>query len=63
MHAQDYDFHGLGESVFRRQSDCAADHSEGWVGGNRNDSVRQYRKELWRVSDILLRTDYFESRL
>ena len=63
MHAQDYDFHGLGESVFRRQSDCAADHSEGWVGGNRSDSVRQYRKELWRVSDILLRTDYFESRL
>ena len=27
------------------------------------DYLRQYRKELWRVSDILLRTDYFESRL
>ena len=63
MHAQDYDFHGLGESVFRHQSDCAADHTKGWVGGNRCDSVRQYRKELWRVSDILLRTDYFKSRL
>lgn len=63
MHAQDYDFHGLGESFFRRQSDCAADHTEGWVGDNRSDSVRQYRKELWRVSDILLRTDYFKSRL
>ena len=63
MHAQNYDFHGLGESVFRHQSDCAADHSSGWVGGNRSDSVRQYRKELWRVSDILLRTDYFKSWL
>lgn len=63
MHVQDYDFHGLGESVFRHQSDCAADHSEGWVGNCRSDSVRQYRKELWRVSDILLRTDYFKDRL
>lgn len=63
MHVQDYDFHGLGESVFRHQSDCAADHSEGWVGSCRSDSVRQYRKELWRVSDILLRTDYFKDRL
>lgn len=63
MYAHDYTFHGLGESLFRHQSDCAADYSEGWVGENRCDSVRQYRRELWRVSDILLRSDYFRGRI
>lgn len=62
MNAGDYTFHGLGESVFRRRIDCASDHSSGWVGDNTDDSVRQYRKALWRVSDILIRSDYFKSR-
>ena len=62
MNAGDYIFHGLGESVFRRRIDCASDHSSGWVGDNTDDSVRQYRKALWRVSDILIRSDYFKSR-
>lgn len=59
MGAADYPFHGLGESVFRHQSDCAADFDGEWAGGNTDDSVRQRRLEAWRVSDILLRSDHF----
>lgn len=62
MGAADYPFHGLGESVFRHQSDCAADFAGGWVGGNTDDSVRRQRLEAWRISDILLRSDYFAER-
>lgn len=57
--AADYPFHGLGESVFRHQSDCAADFDGEWAGGNTDDSVRRRRLEAWRVSDILLRSDHF----
>lgn len=59
MGAADYPFHGLGESVFRHQSDCAADFDGEWAGGNTDDSVRRRRLEAWRVSDILLRSDHF----
>ena len=59
MGIDEYLFHGLGESLYRHQSDCAADHTSGWVGEHSDDSVRPYRKELWRISDILLRADYF----
>lgn len=59
MGAADYPFHGLGESVFRHQSDCAADFDREWAGGNTDDSVRRRRLEAWRVSDILLRSDHF----
>ena len=59
MGIDEYLFHGLGESLYRHQSDCAADHTSGWVGENSDDSVCRYRKELWRISDILLRADYF----
>lgn len=62
MGIDDYRFHGLGESLYRRQSDCAADHTNGWVGENTDDSVRRYRRELWRMSDILLRADLFRNR-
>lgn len=62
MGIDEYPFHGLGESLYRRQSDCAADHTSGWAGENSDDSVRRYRQKLWRVSDILLRADYFRDR-
>jgi lipoteichoic acid synthase len=57
----DYYFTGLGESVFNEQiSDYAMYRSDIVVGGtNVSDSVKQSRQECWRISDILLRMDYF----
>lgn len=57
----DYYFTGLGESVFNdKVSDCAM-YRPGIMAEGKNipDSIKTYRKECWRVSDILLRMDYF----
>ncbi|MCH5331973.1 MAG: sulfatase-like hydrolase/transferase, partial [Alistipes sp.] len=59
MGVENYCFHGLGESVFRGRSDYACSYL-GEVGdGGRNAEVRQWRNDMWRLSDILIRTDYF----
>ena len=62
MGVADYPFHGLGESLFRHQPDCAVDWTGTRVGNNTDDSVRQRRFEAWRVSDILLRSDLFAGK-
>lgn len=56
-----YYFTGLGESVFNKQiSNYAMYRSDIVAGGtNVSDSVKRYRQECWRVSDILLRMNYF----
>lgn len=59
MGVENYCFRGLGESVFRGRSDYACSYL-GEVGdGGRNAEVRQWRNDMWRLSDILIRTDYF----
>lgn len=57
----DYYFAGLGESVFNDKVSNCAMYRSGIMAEGKNipDSVKAYRKECWRVSDILLRMDYF----
>lgn len=61
MGVEDYCFHGLGESVFRGHSNYACSHL-GEVGeGGSDPEIRQWRHDMWKLSDILIRTDYFAS--
>lgn len=57
----DYSFQGLGESVFGDNISDYAVYRTGIAAGGVNlpDSVKQYRTKLWKISDILLRMDYF----
>lgn len=53
-------YRGLGESVFRNISDCAVYHTGEVCGSCRNDLIIEYKKELWTISDILIRMNYFK---
>lgn len=57
----DYSFKGLGETVFGDSVSNYATFRTGLEAGGTEvpEAVRQYRKECWKVSDILLRMDYF----
>lgn len=55
------DYRGLGESVFRKQWDCAVYHTGEVADSCSNDSVIKAKKELWNVSDILIRMNYFKN--
>ena len=55
-----YSFHGLGESVFRNQSDCAIYHTGEMAGNCKNDSIISNKRERWKISDILIKMDYFK---
>lgn len=61
MGCNDYIWKGLGESVF---GDSISNFvsSVGYLAGDMNslDSVKNHRHECWKVSDILLRMDYFK---
>lgn len=61
MGCRDYYFRGLGESVFNDKVSNYAMYRSGITaaGGEIPDSIKAYRKECWKVSDILLRMDYF----
>lgn len=54
-------YRGLGESVFRKQWDCAVYHTGETAGQCKIDSVIQAKKERWVVSDILIRSNYFKN--
>lgn len=58
----DYSFQGLGESVFGDSISNYAVYRTGIAAGGANlpDSVKQYRTKIWKMSDILLRMDYFK---
>ncbi len=59
MGVDDYKFRGVGESVFRTHSGLAVYKSGEAIGDCTNDSIVQQKRELWRVSDILIRMNYF----
>lgn len=59
MGVEDYYFRGLGESVFRPRRDCAVYHTGAHVGNCRCDLVINRKRNLWKLSDIMLRMDYF----
>lgn len=59
MCVHDYPFKGLGRSCFSDEHDGCAVYHTGEAVGNINDSIVQYKRELWRVSDALLRMNYF----
>ncbi|QIU93778.1 LTA synthase family protein [Bacteroides faecium] len=62
MECSNYFWKGLGESVFGDTISDFATFRTGIPAGGRvvPDSVKEYRKECWRISDILLRMDYFK---
>lgn len=63
MKCQDYYFRGLGECVFSDTISNYAIYRAGIEAGgeNVNESTKKYRQECWRISDILLRMDYFSN--
>lgn len=65
MDCSDYAFAGLGESVFCDKISDYATYRTGISAGGTNvpDSVKRYREECWKVSDILLRMNYFKDKL
>lgn len=62
MGCYDYSWKGLGESVFADSiSDYASFRTGIAAGGvNVSDSVKKHRDDCWKVSDILLRMNYFK---
>lgn len=62
MGCYDYSFKGLGESVFKDSVSNYVTYRTGLAAGDVGvlDSVKKYREECWKVSDILLRMNYFE---
>lgn len=60
MQVTDYTFTGLGQSVFGKSDDCALTHDFIPLGkGSTPDKIAK-KRELWYISDILLRMDYFK---
>lgn len=61
MGCSDYSWKGLGESVFGDNVSNYATYRTGSAAGDKNvpSSVKRYRGECWKVSDLLLRRDYF----
>lgn len=59
MGVENYQFRGLGESIFRGQSNYACSHLGEMGEGGKTPSIRQRRNEMWKLSDILIRTNYF----
>lgn len=59
MGVEDYYFRGLGTSIFREQLDYDKTHLGEAGNGGINPDIQQYRTEMWRLSDILIRSDYF----
>lgn len=59
----DYSFKGVGESVFGDSISNYAVFRTGIATGGENvpKFTKQYRKNCWKLSDILLRMDYFAS--
>lgn len=61
MGVEDYYFRGLGESVFRNQCNCAVYHTGETAGHCLDDYGIRKKKEMWKLSDILIRMNYFKS--
>ena len=63
MGCTDYSFTGLGESVFSDEISDFATYRTGISAGgvNVSDSVKRHREECWRLSDIILRMNYFKT--
>ena len=59
----DYSFKGVGESVFGDNISNYAVFRTGIAAGGENvpNFTKQYRKNCWKLSDILLRMNYFAS--
>lgn len=62
MGCNNYFWKGLGESVFNHNvSNYATFRTKSATEGkNVSDSIKKYKNECWRVSDILLRMNYFK---
>lgn len=62
MGCYDYKWRGLGESVFGSTVSDYATFRTGLAAGGTNvsDSIKNYREECWKISDILLRMNYFK---
>ena len=59
MGVEDYFFRGLGESVFRERSDYACSHLGEAGSGGDDPEIQQRKQDMWRLSDIVIRTNYF----
>lgn len=62
MGCYNYSWKGLGESVFSDSISNYATFRTGVAAGGVNvpDSVKRHREECWKISDILLRMNYFK---
>lgn len=63
MNINDYQWQGLGENIFSDTiSDCAIYHTGEKAGSNTTDTVINYRKKIWQISDLIIRSDYFQRK-
>ena len=62
MGVSDYYFRGLGESVFRQPNGFAVYHTGEVEGDCTNDSLLANKRELWRISDLMIRMNYFRDK-
>lgn len=60
MQVTDYAFTGLGQSVFGKVDDCAVTSDFTVLGEGCTPQNVAKKRELWYLSDILLRMDYFK---
>lgn len=65
MSCYNYSFKGLGESIFADSvSNMAVYRTTEILYGpeySPNDSIKNYQKDCWKISDIILRMDYFRN--
>lgn len=63
MGCSDYSFRGLGDNVFGDNISNYATFRTGLEAGGTgvSETIKQHRKDCWKVSNILLRMDYFAS--
>lgn len=64
MGCQDYNWKGLGEDLFQSQiSGCAVYHTGEVAGNPLNEQAEKERKEIWEISDIMIRMNYFKENV
>ncbi len=59
MGLEDVPFTGLGTAIFENVDDCAASRTGEVIGGNQTTEMIKRKRDLWDISDTIIRADYF----
>jgi phosphoglycerol transferase MdoB-like AlkP superfamily enzyme len=61
MGCENYPWRGFGESIFRNHSGCAVYYTGEVLGNTSDTKLINRKKESWQISDIILRSNYFNT--